>query len=120
MFSVFPFPLVNYINLKVRRIYSVICHQDMTPNNETFRSMINLCVRMKDVCFCLVFLFVCFYLLCMHTHAFFFPLLHFSKLMFILGYVTWFDGSITPQISVIFSFQCSMRVHMACLRTWRK
>ncbi|KAK4576310.1 hypothetical protein RGQ29_027035 [Quercus rubra] len=32
----------------VRRIYSVICHQDMTPNNETFRSMINLCVRMKD------------------------------------------------------------------------
>nr|XP_023876966.1 pentatricopeptide repeat-containing protein At4g04790, mitochondrial-like [Quercus suber] len=32
----------------VRRIYSVICCQDMTPNNETFRSMISLCVRMKD------------------------------------------------------------------------
>lgn len=32
----------------VRRIYSVICHQDMTPKNETFRSMISLCVRMKD------------------------------------------------------------------------
>ncbi|CAK7338355.1 unnamed protein product [Dovyalis caffra] len=32
----------------VRRIYSLIYHLDLTPNNETFRSMISLSVKMKD------------------------------------------------------------------------
>ncbi|XP_015897824.3 pentatricopeptide repeat-containing protein At4g04790, mitochondrial [Ziziphus jujuba] len=32
----------------VHRVYSVICHQTLKPNNETFRLMITLCVKMKD------------------------------------------------------------------------
>ncbi|KAG2682152.1 hypothetical protein I3843_11G179100 [Carya illinoinensis] len=32
----------------VHRIYSVICHHGMKPNNETFRIMINMCAKMKD------------------------------------------------------------------------
>ncbi|OVA11163.1 Pentatricopeptide repeat [Macleaya cordata] len=32
----------------VRPIYSVICHHNLKPSSETFRRMINLCVRMKD------------------------------------------------------------------------
>ncbi|XP_059659603.1 pentatricopeptide repeat-containing protein At4g04790, mitochondrial-like isoform X2 [Cornus florida] len=32
----------------VRRIYSAICRHKLKPNCETFRIMINLCVRMKD------------------------------------------------------------------------
>lgn len=33
---------------KVHRIYSVICHNNLQPNNETFRIVINLHVKMKD------------------------------------------------------------------------
>ncbi|KAE9458187.1 hypothetical protein C3L33_09911, partial [Rhododendron williamsianum] len=32
----------------VHRIYSMICHNNLKPNNETFRAMINLRVKMKD------------------------------------------------------------------------
>ncbi|KAK3001078.1 hypothetical protein RJ639_022249 [Escallonia herrerae] len=32
----------------VRRIYSLICCHSLKPNNETFRSLINLFVKMKD------------------------------------------------------------------------
>ncbi|KAK9269666.1 hypothetical protein L1049_001444 [Liquidambar formosana] len=32
----------------VHRIYSLICRHNLKPNNETFRIMINLSVRMKD------------------------------------------------------------------------
>ncbi|KAL7186458.1 hypothetical protein ACSBR2_028244 [Camellia fascicularis] len=32
----------------VHRIYSVICHNNLQPNNETFRIVINLHVKMKD------------------------------------------------------------------------
>ncbi|EEF39536.1 pentatricopeptide repeat-containing protein At4g04790, mitochondrial isoform X2 [Ricinus communis] len=34
----------------VQQIYSLICHHNLTPNNETFRSMIKLRVKMKDFC----------------------------------------------------------------------
>ncbi|KAE8703191.1 hypothetical protein F3Y22_tig00110472pilonHSYRG00005 [Hibiscus syriacus] len=32
----------------VRRIYDLICHHNLKPNGETFRSMISLSARMKD------------------------------------------------------------------------
>ncbi|POO00467.1 Pentatricopeptide repeat [Trema orientale] len=33
----------------VHRVYSLICDHDLKPNAETFRIMISLCVRMKDM-----------------------------------------------------------------------
>ncbi|XP_062077813.1 pentatricopeptide repeat-containing protein At4g04790, mitochondrial-like isoform X2 [Humulus lupulus] len=33
----------------VNRVYSLICRHNLQPNAETFRMMINLCVRMKDI-----------------------------------------------------------------------
>lgn len=56
------------LNLKVRRIYSVICHHGMKPTNETFRSMISLCVKMKDVSF-----YLASFCACKHTHGLIFP-----------------------------------------------
>lgn len=37
---------------QVHQIYSVIGRHKLKPNSETFRSMINLCVKMKDVSLC--------------------------------------------------------------------
>lgn len=36
-------------NSQVHQIYLRISHHNVEPNNETFRKMILLCVKMKDV-----------------------------------------------------------------------
>lgn len=50
--SIFPLKsLLSNLIIQVYRAYSVIGCHNLEPNSETFRRMIFLCVRMKDVRF---------------------------------------------------------------------
>lgn len=108
--------------IQVRQMYSMISRYKLKPNGETFRSMITLCVKMKDVSFYLVPPWVSDFA---HLHYLF---ISFS-VVFCQIFIFWqsHNMEVDPQLSAIpqfdlimFLFYCSMEVRMTCWVIWRK
>lgn len=38
-----------FVCLQVRSIYSLMCEHNLKPKGETFKTLISLCVKMRDV-----------------------------------------------------------------------